>query len=102
MIMRAQMHARMEVKTRVQALMEVQGPPSPVHPPLLVQEIPLDPKEIIKRIAEVGRLPQSLPTQQLAQMAVEAGPSTFGGEEPAHKKLQPTMGGEAPWKGEFL
>ena len=28
-----------------------------------------------------------LPTQQLAQMAVEAGPSKSGGEEPAHKKL---------------
>ena len=42
-----------------------------------------------------------LPTQQLAQMAVEAGPSKLGGEEPAHKKLQPTMGGKAPPEGIF-
>ena len=56
--------------------------------------------EIMKHIVEVeqlekvGRLPQSLPTQQLAQMAVEARPSTFGGEEPARKKLQLTEGGQ--------
>ena len=48
-----------------------------------------------------GRSPQSLPTQRLAQMAAEAGPSTLGGEEPARKKLHPTVGGKAPRK-EFL
>ena len=32
-------------------------------------------------------------------MAVEAGPSKSGGEEPAHKKLWPNMGGKAPPKG---
>ena len=34
-------------------------------------------------------------------MAVEARPSKSGREGPAHKKLQPTMGGKAPQK-EFL
>ena len=33
-------------------------------------------------------------------MAVEAGPSALG-EEPVRRKLQPTVGGKAPWK-EFL
>ena len=49
----------------------------------------------------VGQSPLSLPTQQLAQMAVEARPSKLGGEEPTYKKLQPTVGGKAPQK-EFL
>ena len=34
-------------------------------------------------------------------MAVEAGPSALGQEEPVRRKLQPTMGGKAPQK-EFL
>ena len=34
-------------------------------------------------------------------MAAEAGPSMSGGEEPVHKKLQPTVRGKAPQK-EFL
>ena len=34
-------------------------------------------------------------------MAVEAGPSKLGGEEPAHKKLHPNVGGKVPQK-EFL
>ena len=38
---------------------------------------------------------------ELAQMAAEAGPSTLGGEEPAQRKLRPTVGGKAPQK-EFL
>ena len=42
-----------------------------------------------------------MPTQQLAQMAAEAGPSASGEEEPVRRKLQPTMGGKAPQK-EFL
>ena len=90
------MHKRIskkrEVKTRAQVLAMVQGPitSAPLSP---AQETPLGPEEMIKCIAEVeqleevGRSPQSLPTQQLAQMATEARPSTLGGEEPAHKKL---------------
>ena len=83
------------------------GPPAMVHPQSPVQEAPLGPEEIISRIAEaewleeVGRSPQSLPTQQLAQMAVETEPSTLGGEGPARKKPHPTVGGKAPRK-EFL
>ena len=54
-----------------------------------------------EQLEEVGRSPSSSPTQQLAQMAMEARPSKSGGEELACKKLCPTMGGKAPWK-EFL
>ena len=50
-------------------------------------------------LEEVGRSLSSSPTQQLAQMAVEAGPSIMGGEEPVRRKLQPTMGGKAPLEG---
>ena len=57
--------------------------------------------EEAKRLGEVGRSPESSPTQQLAQMAAEAGPSMSGGEEPARRKICPTMGGKAPQK-EFL
>ena len=56
--------------------------------------------EDARRLEEVGWLPSSLPTQQLAQMTAEAGPSVLG-EEPAKRKLHPTVGGKAPWK-EFL
>ena len=58
----------------------------------------------MRRIAEAKQLERvegsvsSLPTQQLAQMAVEAGPSKLGEEKPAHKKLCPTVGGKAPQK----
>ena len=54
-----------------------------------------------EQLEEAGRSPQSLPTQQLAQMATEARPSMLGREEPARKKLHPTVGGKAPRK-EFL
>ena len=47
-----------------------------------------------------GQSLSSLPTRQLAQMAVEARPSALG-EEPAQRKLCPTVGGKAPRK-EFL
>ena len=93
-----------EIKTRAHVLAVAQGPSSPVHPPSLAQETPLGEEEIIKDITEVeqweevGRSPQSSPTQQLAQMATEAGPSMPGGEKPARKKLQPTVGGKAPQK----
>ena len=56
--------------------------------------------EEARQLEEVHRSPLSLPTQQLAQMAVEAGPSVMG-EEPAVRKLCPTVGGKAPQK-EFL
>ena len=39
-----------------------------------------------EKLEEVGRLPLSSPTQQLAQMAAEAKPSMSGGEELAKKK----------------
>ena len=54
-----------------------------------------------EQLEGVGRSPSSLPTQQLAQIAVQAGPSTSGKEEPVRRKLQPTVGGKAPQK-EFL
>ena len=82
-------------------------PPSLVAPPSQAREAPPKAEEILQKIEEVGQLEEvgrsllSLPTQQLAKMAVEARPSKLGGEEPPHKKLQPTMGGKAPWK-EFL
>ena len=52
-------------------------------------------------LEEVGRLLELLSTWLLAQMAVEDGPSTSGGEEPAQRKLRPTIGGKALQK-EFL
>ena len=82
-------------------------PPLPIHPPSPAHEAPPEAGEMMRRITEaeqlegVGRLPSSSLTKQLAQMAVEARPSKSGGEELAHKKLHPTMGGKAPQK-EFL
>ena len=73
-------------------------PPSPVHHPspaksssptrevAQVMEGVLGWVEEANRLAEVGQSPSSLPTQQLVQMAVEAGPSALG-EEPAQRKL---------------
>ena len=57
--------------------------------------------EEARRLEGVGRSPSSLQTQQLAQMAVEAGPSALGKEKPVRRKLQPTMGGKAPQKEFF-
>ena len=51
-----------------------------------------------RAVGRVGWPLSSSRTQQLVQMAVEAGPSKSGSEEPACKKLQPTMGGKAPQK----
>ena len=51
-------------------------------------------------LEEVGQSLSSLPTRQLGQMAVEARPSALG-EEPAKRKLCPTVGGKAPWKEFF-
>ena len=56
--------------------------------------------EEARQLEEVGQSPSLSPTQQLAQMAVEARPSVLG-EEPVKRKLCPTVGGKAPWK-EFL
>ena len=87
-------------------------PPSPVHHPspakssspmrevVQVMEEVIGWVEEANRLAEVGRSPSSLPTQQLVQMAAEARPSALG-EEPARRKLHPTIGGKAPRK-EFL
>ena len=49
----------------------------------------------------MGRSPELSLTQQLAQVAMEAGPSMLGGEEPASGKLGHTVRGKAPQK-EFL
>ena len=88
------------------------GPPSPVHHPSPAKR-PSPMREVeqmmdkaerqveeARQLEEVGRSLSLLPTQQLAQMAAEAGPSASG-EEPAKRKLHPTVGGKAPWK-EFL
>ena len=89
-------------------------PPSPVHHPSPAKRpLPVreeEEKQVeeaerwveeARRLEDVGRLPSSLPTQQLAQMAAEAGPSTLGQEEPARRKFQLTIGGKAP-QTEFL
>ena len=83
------------------------GPPVPERETLQAQsELPTQSElekrvEEAERLGEVGRSPGSLPTKQLSQMAAEARPSTLCGEESARRKLQPTVGGKAPWK-EFL
>ena len=85
----------------------LRGPLDQWTPPGPALETPPELDEMRRRVAEeewleeVGRSPQSLPTQQLAQMATEAGPSTSDGEEPARKKLHPTEGDKTPRK-EFL
>ena len=97
------------LRMRMVVVMEGKGrrPQSPIHPPSLAREASPKAKEILQSIEEagqlegVGRSPSLLPTQQLAQMAVEAGPSKSAREGPAHKRLQPTVGGKVPQK-EFL
>ena len=80
--------------------------PSPTRKPSPVREVEKMFEEAerwveeARQLKDVGRSPLSLPTQQLAQMAAEAGSSDLG-EEPVQRKLQPTVGGKAPWK-EFL
>ena len=75
-------------------------PPSPVHYPFPARK-PSPMREEEKKqmeeterwveeerwLEDVGRSPSSLPTQQLAQMAAEAGPSALGKEEPVRRKL---------------
>ena len=87
-------------------------PPSPIHHPSPAKRpSPMREEgqrleeaerqvEEARQLEEVGRSPSLLPTQQLAQMAAEARPSASG-EEPAKRKLHPTVGGKAPQK-EFL
>ena len=43
--------------------------------------------EEARQLEDVGRSPSSSPTQQLAQMAAEAGPSDLGREEPVRRRL---------------
>ena len=79
--------------------------PSPAKKPLPMREEEKRLEEAEKWVEEarqledVGRSP-SLPTQELAQMTVEARPSVLG-EELARKKLCPTVGGKAPQKEFF-
>ena len=79
--MRAEMHA------------QPQEPPVLADPPVPEVETPPTQNELEKRIeeveklGEVGRSPESLPTQPLSQMTAEAMPSTLGREEVARKKL---------------
>ena len=58
--------------------------------------------EEARQLEDVGRSPFLSPTQQLAQMAAEARPSTLGKGEPVRRELQPTVGGKAPPQKEFL
>ena len=82
-------------------------PPSPVHHPFPARK-PSPAREVEKMVEEAGRQVEearwleevgwslsSSPTWQLAQMAAEARPSALG-EEPAVRKLCPTVGGKAP------
>ena len=81
--------------------------PSPARKPSPMREEEKRLEEAEKWVEEtrwledVGRSMSSSPTQQLTQMAVEAGPSDLGRKEPVRRKLHPTVGGKAPWK-EFL
>ena len=78
----------LQVRTRGEVHSE-QQPLMPTDPPVPEVETPPTQSELEKRIeeaeklGEVGRLPGSSSTQQLAQMAVEAKPSLLDGEEPA-------------------
>ena len=80
--------------------------PSPARKPSPMREVEKRVEEAEKQVEEarwleeVGQLPSSLPTQQLAQMAAEARPS-ISGEEQVKRNLHPTVGGKAPQK-EFL
>ena len=80
-------------KDREELAAKGRRPPSPVHHPSPVGKL-LPAREVEKTMEEaerqveearqledVGRSLSSLPTQQLAQMTVEAGPSALG-EEP--------------------
>ena len=80
-------------------------PSSLVHPPTPAKEAPPQVEEIMCRITkaeqleEEGRSPSLLLTQQLAQMAAEARPSTLGKGEPVRKKLWSNHGRQSPLEG---
>ena len=68
--------------------------PSPARKPSPTREVEKKQMEEAERQVEearwlenVGRSPSLLPTQQLAQMAAETGPSASGKEEPVRRKL---------------
>ena len=99
-------------KKRKKIVKKGRRPPSLVHHPSPARK-PSPPREVEKMVEEaerqveearwleeVGQSLSSLPTRQLAQMAAEVGPSVLG-EEPAKRKLHPTVGGKVPQK-EFL
>ena len=78
--------------------------PSPARKPSPMREVEKRVEEAEKQVEEarwleeVGQLPSSLPTQQLAQMAAEARPS-ISGEEQVKRNLHPTVGGKGPQEG---
>ena len=74
--------------TQAQVHVKVQEPPAPEA----ALEVPTQRKlerrvEDAEKLGEMGMLPRSSPTQQLAQMAAEAGTSMSGSEEPVRRKL---------------
>ena len=104
-MMQKKVSMRRGVKIRISTCHST-GTPLPVHPHCQHQKPLWDQKKYwneLQRQSSLGRWrsPQSLPTQQLAQMAAEAGTSTLDGEEPAPKKLHPTVGGKAPRKSSW-
>ena len=96
-----------KVKTQVEVHVAPTEPPALAEPPVPTEKAPPTPGKVERRRVEarklekVGRLLESFPTQQLAQMATEAGLSISGGKELARKKLQLIVGGKVPRK-EFL
>ena len=96
-----------KVKTQAKVHAAPVESPAPAEPPVPDVEAPPTPGEMerrrvdVEKLEEMGRSPESSPTQQLVQMAAEAGPSTSGREELVRRKPQLTMGGKAPQK-EFL
>ena len=76
---------------------EKKGPQLGAH----AQSTTPSPEELRRRreevgwLEELGRSPGSSPTQQLAQMVVEVGPSRTPRAEPA-SHIKPTVGGKAP------
>ena len=81
------------MKPQAQVHAEAQEPPALVDIPVPeLEQTPTQSKlerrvKEAEKLGEVGRLLELSPTQQLAQMAAEAGPSISGGEETARRKL---------------
>ena len=95
MKIQAQVHAEAQEPPSASRLPSARGRTAPAQ-----SELERGAEEA-EKLGEVGRSPESSSTWQLAQMAEEARPSMSGGEEPAKRKLQLTVGGKAPQK-EFL